>query len=47
MANDEAKEGVIFAVENNRILFSDSSTSIPTQGKNRHCICFSVLAPYV
>ncbi|PWA80550.1 Protein kinase, ATP binding site-containing protein [Artemisia annua] len=31
MANDEAKEGVIFAVENNRILFSDSSISIPTQ----------------
>lgn len=35
MANDEAKEGVIFSVENNRILFSDSSISIPTQGKNR------------
>ncbi|XP_076958021.1 receptor-like cytosolic serine/threonine-protein kinase RBK2 [Bidens hawaiensis] len=34
MADDEKKEGVIFAVENNRILFSDSSVSVSAQGKD-------------
>ncbi|GKA20100.1 receptor-like cytosolic serine/threonine-protein kinase RBK2 isoform X1, partial [Tanacetum coccineum] len=34
MANAEVKEGVIFAVENNRIMFSDSSIFIPTQDKD-------------
>lgn len=33
MAEDDTKEGVIFAVENNRILFSDSSVPIPAEDK--------------
>nr|XP_043612304.1 receptor-like cytosolic serine/threonine-protein kinase RBK2 isoform X2 [Erigeron canadensis] len=34
MAKDETKEGVIFAVENNRILFSNSSVSVSTEDKD-------------
>ncbi|XP_021973022.1 receptor-like cytosolic serine/threonine-protein kinase RBK2 isoform X3 [Helianthus annuus] len=34
MASEEKKEGVIFAVENNRILFSDSSVPISAQDKD-------------
>ncbi|XP_071700385.1 receptor-like cytosolic serine/threonine-protein kinase RBK2 [Rutidosis leptorrhynchoides] len=34
MAEDVKKEGVIFAVENNRILFSDSSVPISAQDKD-------------